>query len=353
MYNYLKDKYQITFVVPRGNTKDNIIEKYKERFQIEFNSNTKFKYFDTAFQIKDHKIKNYISIFRLIIYSKFFYVTIYLTNDIPLPMLSHINIYMVQFPIKANTLIKKLLLYLQRIKRKRIYIANSDFTAGYIKDLYDIEPIIITPPIYFKENKIDIKELLKNKKNIILSVGRFTKEGHNKKQITLIKTFKKMNDLYPYTKKWKLVLIGAVKKEDTSYLNTLKKLAESYNIDIKQNMPIEEIIKFYKISKIYWHATGYGIDEKKYPEKMEHFGMTTIESMYFACIPIVINKGGQKEIINNNINGFMWDTEKELINKTLRIIKNYDIEVAINAQRDSNKYTIEEFNLKLNRLPIV
>jgi glycosyltransferase involved in cell wall biosynthesis len=67
------------------------------------------------------------------------------------------------------------------------------------------------------------------------------------------------------------------------------------------------MIEWYKKSKIYWHAAGYGIDQWQQPEKVEHFGITTVEAMAAGCVPIVINKGGQKEILGTQLATLLWD----------------------------------------------
>ena len=48
------------------------------------------------------------------------------------------------------------------------------------------------------------------------------------------------------------------------------------------------------------------------PEMFEHFGMATAEAMSAGCVPIVINKGGQPEIVQHGENGFVWDKPEEL-----------------------------------------
>ncbi len=45
---------------------------------------------------------------------------------------------------------------------------------------------------------------------------------------------------------------------------------------------------------------------------MEHFGISTVEAMAAGCVPVVINKGGQREVVQHGVNGFLWDTLKEL-----------------------------------------
>jgi len=53
---------------------------------------------------------------------------------------------------------------------------------------------------------------------------------------------------------------------------------------------------------------------------VEHFGISTAEAMAAGCVPVVINKGGQPEIVEHGVNGFVWETLDELRNYTTRLI---------------------------------
>jgi len=50
--------------------------------------------------------------------------------------------------------------------------------------------------------------------------------------------------------------------------------------------------------------------------------MTTVEAMSAGCIPVVINKGGQKEIVEHGTSGFLWNTLDELADYSARIARN-------------------------------
>ena len=73
----------------------------------------------------------------------------------------------------------------------------------------------------------------------------------------------------------------------------------------------------YGKSSIYWHATGYGEDN---PKKFEHFGISTVEAMAAECIPVVINLGGQPEIVEQSVNGFLWNSIPELKKFSLKLV---------------------------------
>ncbi len=83
------------------------------------------------------------------------------------------------------------------------------------------------------------------------------------------------------------------------------------------NLNFDALVKLYGESSIYWHAAGYGEED---PTKMEHFGISTVEAMAAGCVPIVINKGGQKEIVDDSECGFLWNDLETLKKLTLKVI---------------------------------
>ena len=85
---------------------------------------------------------------------------------------------------------------------------------------------------------------------------------------------------------------------------------------------MEKLRQLYSHASIYWHATGFGEDEVKNPERMEHFGISTVEAQAAGAVPIVVGYGGQKEIVTDNKNGLLWTTKSQLYEKTLSLIEN-------------------------------
>ena len=60
--------------------------------------------------------------------------------------------------------------------------------------------------------------------------------------------------------------------------------------------------------------------------------MTTVEAMASGCVPVVIGKGGQKEIIEDGKNGFLCDGKEDIINRTNKLIKNIELANEMAAQ---------------------
>jgi len=234
---------------------------------------------------------------------------------------------------------------LNRIKFIKIdqIISISEFTQKYINEEYGMETRIIYPPVSVEDFK-PIK-----KKNIILSVGRFTKVLHNKRQDALIETFQRMVE--EGLKNWELILIGGI-EEKSDYISKLREEITGYPIKILTNISYERLRKYYGESKIYWHATGFGENEAKHPEKMEHFGIAVVEAMAARCVPIVINKGGLPEIVTHKVNGLLWETRSDLVEATLRLIKSPTLWQKLSSQaiKDSQKFSKKVFCQRIYEL---
>ena len=203
--------------------------------------------------------------------------------------------------------------FIKTLRIKKL-IFNSGFTASVIKrQLPFVSSVLLYPPIDTQGFKSGEKE------NIILSVARFDSPSHAKRQDVLIDAFRK---LHQQQKDYQLILVGAVKGEGgKDYLVALKSAAGKLPIKFIPNPDFNELKKLYAKAKIFWHAAGYDIDEKTDPEKVEHFGIATVEAMSAGCVPVVIDKGGQREIITPD-SGFLCHSLDELVEKTSFLIAN-------------------------------
>ncbi len=197
---------------------------------------------------------------------------------------------------------------------------NSFFTKSVVEKSWDISIDTVLQPMV-AVNQLVVKPAdLALKKKIILNVGRFFSQLHCKRQDTMVLTFKTMIERHTeLLKGWKLVLIGSV--EDRVFARQVARLAQNAPIEIHHEVTREELNDWYKDSQIYWHATGYGVNSETEPEKVEHFGISTVEAMAAGCAPVVINLGGQKEILTDQLSQYLWNTTDEAIALTTNLIK--------------------------------
>src|SRR6266498_5274825 len=89
-------------------------------------------------------------------------------------------------------------------------------------------------------------------------------------------------------------------------------LAEGLPVQIHANAPRPLVEDLFSSSSMFWHATGLGEDEERQPWVFEHFGMTTVEAIAAGCVPVVIDKAGQREIVRHGVDGYRWSTLDEL-----------------------------------------
>jgi glycosyltransferase involved in cell wall biosynthesis len=123
---------------------------------------------------------------------------------------------------------------------------------------------------------------------------------------------------------WEYHLVGSSGSDPAShaFLSWLENASRDFPVRIHANASYDELKQYYQRATFFWHAAGYGIDEDAYPDRTEHFGMSTVEAMSAGCVPLVVNAGGQKEIVSHGKSGYLWNTVDELIRGTLDLMQN-------------------------------
>jgi glycosyltransferase involved in cell wall biosynthesis len=192
----------------------------------------------------------------------------------------------------------------RRIESYDVTLASSRFTQTWTRRLWNLESHVLYPPA-------DMACRRETKDDIILSVGRFSTQWHQKKQREIVTAF---GDLEGDLPTWEFRCVGALSElpPDHTFLADVQTLAAGYRVRVLVNLPRTDLETMYARAKIFWHAAGYGEDDEVHPDRLEHFGMATVEAMSAGCVPVVIDKGGQREIVEHGISGFRWRTLEEL-----------------------------------------
>jgi glycosyltransferase involved in cell wall biosynthesis len=282
------------------------------------------------------------------------YDLLIILSDGSLPVtLSSKTILHFQFPVewvKGDDLITK-----TKLLKVNTIICNSQFTKKFIDKKFNVNSKILYPPCIAGSDlkKFSTQKDKEKKENMILTVGRYSplSEGNSIKKIeVMIGVFKKMVD--QGLRNWKFIAVVSFLKENEKYLDKLEDIVKNYPIKIIKNSSFAELEKLYNAAKIYWHATGFGEDLEEHPERAEHFGITTVEAMAHKVVPVVIEKGGQPEIVDDSINGFLWETQEELMQRTKRLMidDNLREQMANLAQKKSQEFTIEKFCEELQKI---
>ena len=192
----------------------------------------------------------------------------------------------------------------KRLGTYQIKTAISEFARLWTKRRWGIDSEILYPPV-------DTRFQPGNKKNSILSVGRFTATGHSKKQLDMMSAFDQLQTAAPSD--WNYFCVGGVSEDvkDIAYFESVSRKALEQRAQVIANVEHDRLKSLYEQSKIFWHAAGYGEGDDR-PELSEHFGIATVEAMAAGCVPLVINKGGQPEIVQHGVSGFVWENLGDL-----------------------------------------
>jgi glycosyltransferase involved in cell wall biosynthesis len=359
----LKNGYQVDLF---WSGDDSLVEKAEKRFSLDLKG---LRIVPDIFEIKPQKLEmleDNDDLFKFInrsinpqkIHFKFKkivakiknnhkYDLIFYLSDGSLPLLFGKKNYLhiqVPFSSSTNNQFKKLL-NKAKLQLFSNVICNSQFTAKFQESALKNKVLILYPPV-------DVDKFYSNEKkeNIILSVGRFDNILNAKKQDVLIDAFKTLIESGK-AHGWKLVLAGGsiLDPKNNSYFKYLQDKAKDLPVDFVVNPPFDVLKDIYSKSKIYWHATGFEVDEDKHPENTEHFGMTIVEAMAAGLVPVVIDKGGIPEIIDNGVNGFLWRSLNQLISKTQKLIDNPEMLKLMSQQSLINcqQFSKENFEKKL------
>jgi L-malate glycosyltransferase len=201
----------------------------------------------------------------------------------------------------------------RRMAGYQVRLSISEFTRAWTTTRWGIESGLLYPPVRLPETVNEAKEPL------VLSVGRFATTGHTKKQRETVAAFRELLPSLPGS--WQYACVGGLNDspQDIAYFEEVRAMAQPGAIEVRSNIGRDHLQSLYSRAAIFWHAAGFGDDHSAQPELAEHFGLTTVEAMAAGCVPVVINKGGQPEIVEHGVSGFVWDTLEELKQHTARL----------------------------------
>lgn len=193
----------------------------------------------------------------------------------------------------------------------------------------------------------------REKRQIILSVGRFFSGSHNKKHLTMVEAFKRL--CRKGLTGWELHLVGGVApgKIHAEYLDRVKRRARGYPIFIHTDATFAELKRLYEEASIYWHASGHGENENRNPIRFEHFGITTVEAMAAGCVPIVIAKAGQLETVEHGQSGLLWSSLAELERYTLQVVNDPALRDSLRRGAVARARVFDQENFKRRLLELV
>lgn len=247
--------------------------------------------------------------------------------------LGEMNVYMNQFPFDQDRRYRRI--DTLKVCSYDFVIVNSEYTRKWY-DYYTHEifsklrqsrhhlpqTVVIYPPVNVVSGVQNVESHLGNGKRRpwIVMTGRFFGDiVQGKRHLEAIETFsvlRKQTSL-----KVKLILIGYQMPGlfHTNYTSYVIHEAEKVrDVHVLINADSRKLARILSVSTVVWSMTG-GFDHNVNPADAEHFGIGVLEAMSSGCIPIVVNRGGLREIVNEDASN-MCSSVAECATKTLRIL---------------------------------
>lgn len=197
----------------------------------------------------------------------------------------------------------------KRFEGYQVAMVNSEFTRGFTRRWWGLDSQVVYAPARSGFER-------RPKRNAILSVGRFATTGTGKKQLELVESFCRL--VAKGLSNWEYQCVGGLRplEEDLAYFDSVRSVGLPCGARVAANLPRRELDVLYEEARIFWHGAGLG---EQNPVLLEHFGLVTVEAMAAGCVPVVVASGGQTEIVQHGVNGYLWTKLEELEQYTLAL----------------------------------
>lgn len=234
-----------------------------------------------------------------------------------------------------NFIIKKVMNKALKISDLIVSVSNAvEETFEQKFNIKDKNKVVIYNGIgnEFFEKELPKRKSLKNRELRIIFVGRLV----NVKGVDIL--IEAVSKLIREKYKMNLTIVG-----DGVERKKLEQLAKKLEIDSKVNFVGSQsnVIKWLDESDVFIYPSIWE----------EAFGISVVEAMARGCVPIVFNKGGLIEIIENGKDGFIVEqiSSKSLANKIKEAIKilGLDENIRERAIYKAKKFTIDDTIKKL------
>jgi glycosyltransferase involved in cell wall biosynthesis len=205
--------------------------------------------------------------------------------------------------------------------RRNVLLANSDWTAALVDELYGVRPRTIYPPVAVASTGLPWER----REDGFVCVGSLLP---GKRMPWVI-------DVLARVREWsgadvRLHLVGPL-SEHFSFVDDfyprLRKLVKANGswVTLHENASRDGLLRLLASQR-------YGI----HAQVDEHFGIAPAEMLAAGCIPFVHNSGGQVEIVGRN-EQLTFTSAEEAVAKTSRVLTNPAVQTALRAELDARR----------------
>lgn len=214
---------------------------------------------------------------------------------------------------------------LQRIKKVRLALTNSPFTARIVAKYLKIKPLVVYPPVDVKKFHSD--RSWSDREDKVVNIGMFLPF---KRQHLLLEVARQLPTV-------KFVIIGTISPDHRGYYEKLNSQRPN-NVTIIADASFDEVKKQLASAKAYVHLCP------------EHFGISVIEAASAGCALIVYHVGGPTECLGDA--SLKWEDLKQLSTLIHEMIKNRNSwsELSEKAKKKSLEFDSTIFETRIRNI---
>lgn len=211
--------------------------------------------------------------------------------------------------------------------RANLTLANSEWTAGVIRQVHGIDAETLYPPVPgpFPTRPWETR------RDAFVIIGRFSREKRFELAIDILEGVRARG--FPID----LHIIGT--PGDRPYLRQLGRRAERAGswVTFHRNLPRRQMLDLISSVRYGLHAM-----------QNEHFGIAVAEILQSGCIPFVPQTGGQVEIVGSDP-ALVWESRDDAVEKITRVLGSPDLQAEILARAAGLRqvFTTERFAARL------
>lgn len=207
-------------------------------------------------------------------------------------------------------------------------VSISNYTQSWVTRLWQTDSDLLFPPIDVEKMQPSIE-----RDKTIVAIGRFfdPSRGHSKRQLEMVDIFAELVNGHHLPDGWTLHLVGGCEVANRPYFEKVMAASEGLPIVLHPNASRKKLESLVNRASIVWSATGMKEDTERKPWRNEHFGMTTAEAMAAGCVPVVIDRAGQQEIVRQGTDGYRWETKEEAVALTTKVALDPELRARLSA----------------------
>lgn len=216
-------------------------------------------------------------------------------------------------------------LILRRVKKIKLALTNSPFTARIITKYLKIKPVVLYPPVDVRRFYSD--RGWSDREDKVVNIGMFLPF---KRQHLLLEVARQLPAV-------QFVIIGTVSADHRGYYERLS-IQRPDNVTIMPDASLDEVKGQLVSAKAYVHLCP------------EHFGISVIEAASAGCVPIVYHLGGPAESLGDA--SLKWRDLKQLSTFIHEIVNNENMwsQLSERARKKSLEFDTSIFETRIRNI---